>query len=338
MNKVGIENAITNIDNKYVTEALNYEKNNSHYRNITIRRWSRIAACFALVGLLSFSGALVALAKGNETAFNVVYSMFPEIAMQLVPVNESSEDNGIKMCVEGINIEGDSADVYISMQDLTGNRIDETIDLFDSYNLKTANDQAAGCSLVTYDEQMNKATFLINIQNMHGDIINKDKVTFSVKKFLSGKTKVDRELTEMVEFVNSVNTQSVKNLDIRGGSGYGEVGDDVLRENKEQTFTLAQGAIVTGYGFVNDKLHIQVRYSDILTFDNHGWIRLANGDREINPLSVSFWDEERKDSFTEYIFDISKTEIENYKVLGNFITTDTSTSGDWNVTFSLTGN
>lgn len=165
----------------------------------------------------------MALATGNETAFNVVYSVFPEITMELVPVNEFCEDNRIKMCVEGINIEENSADVYISMQDLSENRIDETTDLFDSYDLKTADDQIAGCCLVTYNEQTNKAAFLIRIQNMHGDTIDKDKIVFLVNKFLSGKAEMNRELTEMVGFANSINTQSVKNLELSGQDYGGDV-------------------------------------------------------------------------------------------------------------------
>ena len=98
MNHNNIEKAITNIDSKYVMEALDY-KNKQHHNSGYFKTIGKVAACFALICILSVSGTLVAAAAGNETAFQVVYEMFPDIAMNLVPVNETCEDNGIKIMV-----------------------------------------------------------------------------------------------------------------------------------------------------------------------------------------------------------------------------------------------
>jgi len=340
MNSDYMERVITNINHKYILEALTYE--NKRTTNRMKKIVGSIAACVTLALGLSFSGTLVALAAGNETAFDMVYSLFPEIAMKFVPVNESCENNGIKMCVESISVDGDSADVYVSLQDLTEHRIDGTTDLFDSYDFKTSEDQMAGCSLVSYEESTRRATFLIHMETMNGEMIRQDKITFSLKKFLSGKQEVTRELTEMREFEVVNNTQKISSLNIRGMSGLDgsdfpdEYGEDILCANEEQSFSPVDGVTITAYGFVNGKLHIQANYGDISKYDNHGWLTLISDTETIQPISVDFWDDDGIGSYQEYIFDVEEDEIYSYKMEGDFVTCDSLTMGDWSVTFSLT--
>ena len=73
---------------------------------------------------------------GSSSAYEALYTFFPGAAEFFSPVNESCVDNGIEMCVKAIYVHDDSADIYISMKDLTGDRIDETTDLFDSYEIR----------------------------------------------------------------------------------------------------------------------------------------------------------------------------------------------------------
>ena len=40
------------------------------------------------------------------------------------------------MEVEAVYVHADTAEIYLSMQDLTEERIDETVDLFDSYSIR----------------------------------------------------------------------------------------------------------------------------------------------------------------------------------------------------------
>lgn len=97
-------------------------------------------------------------------------------------------DNGIRMEVESAGLEGDTARIYVSLQDLEGDRIDETTDLFDSYAIRRSFDSVGTCSRVAYDEENRKATFLIEITAMGGSDIKGSKITFSVREFISGKT------------------------------------------------------------------------------------------------------------------------------------------------------
>ena len=151
----------------------------------------------------------------------------------------SCEDNGIRMEVEGISIQDNCAYVYISMQDLEGMRMDESIDLFDSYSIHTNADQIGGCTLVDFDEENQKSIFLITVQHMDGTSIEGSVMTFSVSQILTGKNEIQAELTQIsLDAISEVTeTQTEEGLEIRGGSytdGYVYLfdadGNDVLPE------------------------------------------------------------------------------------------------------------
>lgn len=112
-----------------------------------------------------------------------------------------------------------------------------------------------------------------------------------------------------------------------------------LMEPWEEAIVLEKGAALTGYGIVDNKLHVQVRYTDILKTDNHGNIYLKNKDGEIIhcQYSASFWDDNEADSYEEYVFDIPVDDLNNYEIWGEFWTCSAgSIKGSWQVTFPLT--
>jgi hypothetical protein len=53
--------------------------------------------------------------------------------------------------------------IYISMRDLEENRIDETIDLYDSVMLNLPYGFMGNCTKIGFDEETQTATFLITI-------------------------------------------------------------------------------------------------------------------------------------------------------------------------------
>lgn len=340
MSMNNVEIIISSIDDKYIMETAEFlnKKNKNSYK--FIRSMVKIAACIAIV-FVAFVGSLsAATASGIIPAYDVLYALYPELANELLPINKSCEDNGIKMEVESVYIHDDTADIYISMQDLTGNRIDETIDLFDSYDIHTRSDQMCTCSLINYDDTSKTATFLINVQHMNGEKISDSNMTFSVSQFLSGKITTERKLNEISLKNLDVVTETQTDVNYRGGKNLNANVDvsKFLVENENQKFMVAEGATVTAYGFIDNYLHIQVYYEDILHYDNHGWLYVfdSNG-REITVInSTTFWDEEESGSYQEYVFDIGPdTDLSEYTVEGYFVTCNTLTTGDWKVTFPI---
>ena len=246
--------------------------------------------------------------------------------------------------VEGVSIQDSCAYVYISMHDLEGKYIDESIDLFDSYSIHTNADQIGGCALVDFDEVNRKATFLITVQNMDGAPIEGSAMTFSVSQFLTGKSEIQEELTQISpDAISEVTeTQRKESLNIRGGSYTDESAVEGMKQeylcvDESKLVVPTPGVTVTNYGFINNKLHVQVYYEDILQFDNHGYIYLVGRDgKEVLPRSsTAFWDEERRGSYEEYIFDISADEINEYAIYGHFFTCQNLVKGDWEVSFTI---
>ena len=99
--------------------------------------------------------------------------------------------------------------------------MDETTDLFDSYDIHTSADQIGGCQFVSYDKDTKKVTYLITVQHMDGKKIKGERLRFSLGKILAKKNNWEDVLSDVslqdVQEVNKV--MSEKQVDIRGGWG-----------------------------------------------------------------------------------------------------------------------
>ena len=344
MTELWKEKVLDGMVDNYLLEAIKYEQSHNIKRTRIITAFEKMAACITGMIILLFSSLFVAVAAGNMTAYEVLYALYPDIAVKLMPVYASCEDEGIRMEVEGVSIQDNCAYIYISMQDVEGNRIDESIDLFDSYSIETNADQIGGCSYVDFDEKNQKASFLITLQNMDDKPVTGNKMTFRVSRFLTGKKELQKELTEIcLEDVSSVTeTQTEEGLQIRGGSYANEyVAEGMKKEylcvDESKMFVPTPGVTVTNYGLINNRLHVQVYYEDILQFDNHGYIYVMDSDGNVilPENSTAFWDEEKKGSYEEYIFDINVDELEHNAVYGHFFTCQTLVEGEWEVRFTI---
>ena len=329
---------MTEVDNDLILEserAFHQKKKTIH-----VKRWIAIAACLCLC----FCSAVPALAAtGNDLAYEVLYSISPSIAQKLKPVNVSCEDNGIEMTVVAAEVDGEKATILVSMRDNNGKRLDETTDLFDSYSIHTPYDQSGGCSLVGYDDYANTATFMLTIEQMNHMLIPGDKITFSVSQLLSKKEHSNFKLTQInTADVLSI-TEFVTNPDVRGGGGINIKSVDwdnllLMKPDEANAIGLTNGVTLTGYGIVDGKLHIQLRYNDILNTDNHGYVYLKTQDDKviICENNFAFWDESHVDSYEEYVFSISSEEVSNYEIWGEFWTCNNGPiKGSWQVTFPM---
>lgn len=310
---------------------------------IHVKRRIAIAACLCLclcgtVPILAFAG--------NDFAHELLYSISPSIAQKLKPINVSCEDNGIEMTVVAAEVNGEKTTILLSMHDKIAKRLDETTDLFDSYSICTPYDQSGGCSLVSYDAGTNTATFMLTIEQTDHILLPGDKITFSVNQLLSKKEhnnfKIEKIDTNNVYSI----TEFLEEPDIRGGSDSESEsidGDNMLfiKPDEANAIILKKGVAVTGYGIVEGKLHIQVRFSDILNTDNHGYVYLKNEDGKVVNCqsSVAFWDQSHVNSYEEFVFEVSAEELVNYEIWGEFWTCNNAPiEGEWQVTFPVEKN
>lgn len=333
--------SIGRIDDTLITEA----KRVRHRNKLGMGKYLIAAA----VLLLCISATVPVLAAYVPGTYEILYMVSPAIAQKLKPVQLSCEDNGIRMEVLSASIEGDSAHIYIALQDLEGERIDETTDLFDSYRINRPFDCSATCQMVNYDDTTRTATFLISITQWGNVEIEGSKLTFSVDCFLSGKEHIagvlpDIHLTE-ADFTpetrpvyDSLRGYTVpENVPEGELTGNGLEKADYLVPQSSGIISPADGVAITAVGYIDGKLHIQTYYEDIHHTDNHGYLYLKdkNGTIIYPSYSVSFWDEEQRGSYDEDVFDISADALTDFSLYGEFWTCDTLIEGDWQVTFPL---
>ena len=324
-------NAIGMVDDRIIRDAKSFTVKSRR------KSWGKAASLAAAV-LLCFTLSISALAAAVDPVYQLFYTISPTVAQALKPVKLSCEDRGIRMEVISASIYENEAVIYISLQDMIDHRIDETTDLFDSYWINRPFASTASCSFVSYDEETGTAAFLIHISQWNNEKIKGDKITFSFSEFLSQKSKFDGELSELDLSKVTTAEETQKPESIRGGGGLTDVdyGTDCLVPVVGGILSPVDGVTITNAGLIDNKLHIQVYFEDILTYDNHGYIDLR--DEAGNPAesySISFWDDERVGSYDEIVYDISPEEIENYRAYGYFVTCKNRTKGNWQVTFPL---
>lgn len=300
-----------------------------------------LAAVLVCLALTVPAFAMPALAADPD-GYALLYSISPAAAQFFKPVNRSDEDNGIRLTVDSVYLHSDTVEIYVSLQDLIGDRLDETTDLFDSYRINRGFDCSATCSLAGYDAQTRTARFLISITSFDGQDIEGDKLTFSLNRLLTGKTETEGAVTglDLAAVQAEPATQQVTR---RGGSGIAAEAGGSGAETRTAlvpTGTLATpvpGVTITAMGYVDGLLHIQVLYENILETDNHGQLWLESGAERIECLgTLSFFGENGSDSYEEYVFDVSPAQLADCTLYGSFVTADTLIEGSWEITFPLT--
>lgn len=332
---------LSDIDPQFIDEAQRSidEKGTHRKKPIPIRR-KRIllVAAVLILSLLAFPTAAAVSTTFNDT----LYLISPETAQFFKPVQKSDEEKGVKMEVISEYIHGDTAEIYISLQDTGSNRIDETTDLFDSYEIRTPFDLKGYCEDVSYDPKTKTKTFLVTLKNNGGQKIRGMKVSFSVSKILSRKIKG----TACLEGINLTFAEQNPQIVQREVIGYTH---SIEQPNKSLYYNSLEpqgiiaspykGVSVTALGYIDGKLHIQMHYADVLTTNTCGSVRLKNivtGETLESTGDFAFWDEERKGHYYEDVFDVSGlTDLQNWKIEAEYFTAPEALEGNWEVTFPL---
>ena len=305
-----------------------------------------LAIAAAVLLLTAATGALAAV---NEDINALLYRVWPWASQALKPVNLSCEDQGIRMEVVSASLQGQEAFVTLTMQDVTGGRLDGTVDLFDSEMLHLPYDGSGTCTLLDYDEETRTASFAVYIR-FSEQPSEMDKVTVSVSRILTGKRETIVDLTPLLGKIEEAETVPVPNS-VRGGSaGTADGHSDIRVLNPENSLEIpvTEGVTFAGAGISDGILHVQLKYDDIYHTDNHGFLTLTDkagndyghGELPDGVSTVSWFVRETNgivysDSWQEYFFTEYPENLEELVLTGEFITADPAMEGDWQVTFPL---
>ncbi len=332
MNIDKLSDAIGMMDDNMIKEAKETKKKSIGF---PVRKLA-VAAAIALVCF----GSVPALAAADvEPAYNLLYSISPALAQKFKPVNLSCVDQGIQVEVDSAYIHGDTAEAIICIKDLTGDRIDGTVDLFDSYSIRNMKDSSGTCNLLEYNESTGVAAFSVLMEQMDGSSLSGSKVTVSLSRLLCKKGQFNGVLEDISLSSVTDTPVLIDNIKIRGGGGSASYPDNpvCLQPASAPLLTPLPGISVTGLGYENGKLHVQICYEDIGNTDNHGWLWLQDKDGETLDCSydVSFWDSSLTDSYDEYVFELPYEELGNYKIYAEFTNSGLLIEGDWEITFPM---
>ncbi|MDO4286539.1 MAG: DUF4179 domain-containing protein [Eubacteriales bacterium] len=233
----------------------------------TIRRYTRPAAAI-LAACMGVTIAMPALADNVEPVYQAIYQISPSAAQFFMPVHMSDEENGIRMEVESAYVHGNTVEAYITMRDLTGDRIDETIDLNDSYDINLPFDcMSATCNLVDYNKETKTARFYILIQGWEAngqddqnfsvwysgdmedgsageqptlvtslsakDIVG-DKITFTLNHFLSQKKEYNN-IQIPIDLSSVTDAAQTQKVELNGWGSRKDTADEPTRSSLEDT-------------------------------------------------------------------------------------------------------
>ena len=316
-------------------------------------KMKRVPGFIIAFALILVIGMTTALAAFNEDVNQLLYKIWPQAAQALKPVNLSCESQGIRMEVVSATLNGSETLVTMTMQDLEGDRVDETMDLFDSAILQLPYDGSGTCMQTGYDPETKTASFAVYMKfDMDKRPAESDKVSFRVSRFLSNKKTQTVDLTPLIPG-EITEAASMPVPAIRGWSGSPEAGRrEAAKEKARQLMVLntdnsleipvVDGVTLTGIGIIDGVLHVQIRYTDIHHTDNHGFLTLSDKSgkkyeessqkQEVGSVS---WFGENYDSWEEYLFDEYPEDLSQIVLQGEFTTADPAVEGDWHVTFPL---
>lgn len=328
-------------------EAQEQKEKREHPGRYWSRYWGRrfLKASVSVAAVCLCTCITLPVLASNSTIYQLMHLVSPELAQRFVPVQMWDEDQGIRMEVVSVSINGNEAQVYITMQDLEGDRIDATTDLFDSYNIWTnAGSSIGNCEKVGFDEETGIITYLITITD--DKEIETGKVTFSVREFIGRKQYYDDieipiPLTEAEEYPQTM-TACLKGVagNWRDIVDFNDHAAKVLVPGPGDERFPVEGMELTGLGYVDGMLHIQHAAPDNLENDNHGFIKVVDsqGNEQFYDYSLHFWgttEETKTVAYTDEVFMILSEELSDYTLRGNFWISGLHVKGNWKVTFSL---
>ncbi|MBD5449330.1 MAG: hypothetical protein HDR28_04080 [Lachnospiraceae bacterium] len=299
--------------------------------------------------------SLPVLAAHVPAVYRMLERYVPDMADYIVPEEPECADQGIIMRVEGIQLEGNHAEIVVSFANQEGfHHIKGKVDMYDSYGLVSYKGvgTVGGCFFLTYDEAEEKAYFRIDMTADQD--FDREKLSFHVGELLTtmGREEKDVDLSEILY------DAPMKEVELRGGS-YIFAREGQAREEEIQSAyavedprnhewvldgmpaaeCAADDFTLTGIAYMNGVLRVQMCMGDNTHADRHVQLFLTDteGNERHEDGNVSWFEdvEETHYTFYEYGFLIEEKELENVDMYGIFHNAEESVKGDWKVTFRL---
>lgn len=257
------------------------------------------------------------------------------LADLVVPINKSDEDNGIRVEVLGALNDDHQAVVYLAVQDLTGDRLDDTLDLNDP----TIRGGGFAQTAQRIDYAPETKTALYCLQGDGENHLEGKKVKISIRDMYSHQE--EQQLAIPMDL--AALRQDPKTF-VCQETGSGQEETTLLQP--EQCHIPIPGlswTYISAIGYVDGKLHVQMDNSTSEMGLNHGYFDLAKEDgtllseeQDILSNGIYFWAEGQSGKqYIEFILDVTPEQAQGLTLQGNFWTYHTKIEGSWNISFRL---
>lgn len=303
----------------------------------------RLAISVAICVLISTGVIAVTISSFDKIKTKVE----PEIAPMLQPIESTHEDNGIKMEVVAAYNDDEMAVIYLTLQDLTQNRLNHDANLY-SYSLSEGS--SFNAQNIAYDEETKTATF--RIQANGGKNMDGKSLVLSIKSLLSNSIVFDGIDTGIdVRDFSVIKTETIP-LNMEHVAGGSNVLFDLWKSQGFIEVLKAEQRIIelpgiefmhiSNIGYIDDKFHIQTNWTGD-GIDDHGTFYFTDAegnDLNIYPSTVHFGIDESgntidRGDYIEYVFDLKGEDLDKIFMKGYFVSTGNPIEGDWEVEFEL---
>lgn len=307
------------------------------------------AACAA--ALLLTMMTLPVMAQKIPAVYEVIEKYAPVLADYVLPTKTSSVSRGIAMQVEAVKVEDQTAEILVSFSDAEENAdlIRGKVDLYDSYRLQSYDSESdvGGCSFLKYDAAEGKAYFKIDVATTGR--FDHTKLSFSVHQLLTNCSREERQLSlQELEKEPAFKEEIICGLSGDYGAErfqryFGEAGEGDPRRSvkvldlKKADAGMIEALTVTGIGYQDGILRVQMCRGNFADADRHAWLFLEDpeGERRSPDVSVSWQEKVEGETllFDEVWFAVEEEMLETLQLGGTFCITEGSVKGDWKVTF-----
>ena len=330
-----------------------------------------------LVVILLVIGSLTTLAAGLEEVNELLYRFWPEAARALRPVNLSAEQGGIRMDVISATMNNERLLITYSLTDLEGNRLNDNTKCSTDLDIPDPVDEYYGYDrLISYDPEKRQALFgsFLRYRDFASDISDDNTITLMLTGITVSES-YSRELLSLMDgqeykvdpvpCPKELFTTGIVVLDEGAEKGQQEH-PNVLNPENSLGIPVIDGIELSGIGWVDGMLHIQLHIPDYLSSANtkhtsseyarYMWnISLLATDPDGSQSSVTWLDEplsgllkesrffydelnwrDGDELWIEKIFPVSPDDMDHYTVKGDFEARDRYlelSQYEWRVSF-----
>ena len=331
-------------------------------RQETLQTRTRKPVLAIVLALILVLFMATAIAGATNEAFNAwLYQQWPELALKLMPVNLSCEDQGIRMEVISAVIQDSELLLTYSLKDLEGDRISEITQPSACVEYMNNYESIGSVSDAFYDPEGQRYIFVEHMKYIKGTEQNQltvfsDRITSFIEstvdlrpllkeygsqsKTMPAPAEIDYALGG-TDILTSYNTPLPESLYVLDNSNSPEV-------------PVADHVFLSGIGMVNGILHVQFHYpeygefssryngsdpiyTDTYLFDtaDEKTLYSYNDNASIDHIKELTWSNDAGERWTETFFTVNQEPGDNQTFVTHTEVLESVIDGNWEINIPL---